>query len=91
MPLNSCFSLFFIFIYKILVDIVLALRVATSKEQVQSQTGNKKRWNSSVKVDKRRSIKPDGNIQKSTVRKVLNFQTKPKVHTPLIYSTFYLH
>ncbi|KAJ0180734.1 hypothetical protein K1T71_004138 [Dendrolimus kikuchii] len=60
-------------------DDLKSLRVPSSKEQSQIQTANKKRWNSSIKVDKRKSLKADGKLQKSTVRKVLDFQTKPKV------------
>ncbi|XP_075992868.1 uncharacterized protein LOC142987814 [Anticarsia gemmatalis] len=59
---------------------ILALRVNSPRRYAQSATSTKKRtWNSSVKVDNKTvSHTANGQLKNNPVRKVLNFQAKPK-------------
>ncbi|XP_004930375.1 uncharacterized protein LOC101742849 [Bombyx mori] len=59
---------------------ILALKVRSPKRPVQAMTSAKKRnWNSSVKVDNKKiSHTANGQMKHDSVRKVLNFQPKPK-------------
>ncbi|KAM3961275.1 LOW QUALITY PROTEIN: uncharacterized protein ACR2FA_004613 [Aphomia sociella] len=58
---------------------IQALKVQSPRRFAQGDpTTKKKIWNSSVKVDKKISHTADGQMKNNPVRKVLNFQSKPK-------------
>ncbi|KAJ8725884.1 hypothetical protein PYW08_004067 [Mythimna loreyi] len=58
---------------------ILSLRVQSPRRLAQGATSAKKKnWNSSVKVDKTVSHTANGKMKHNPVRKVLNFQPKPK-------------
>ncbi|XP_035436075.2 uncharacterized protein LOC118266696 [Spodoptera frugiperda] len=58
---------------------ILSLRVQSPRRPAQGATSaRKKNWNSSVKVDKTISHTANGKMKLNPVRKVLNFQPKPK-------------
>lgn len=63
-----------------------ALRVQSPRRPAQGATSaRKKNWNSSVKVDKTISHTANGKMKLNPVRKVLNFQPKPKVREFILY------
>ncbi|KAJ8722445.1 hypothetical protein PYW07_003625 [Mythimna separata] len=58
---------------------ILSLRVQSPRRLAQGTgSAKKKNWNSSVKVDKTVSHTANGKMKHNPVRKVLNFQAKPK-------------
>uniref|UniRef100_A0A2A4JCD3 Uncharacterized protein n=1 Tax=Heliothis virescens TaxID=7102 RepID=A0A2A4JCD3_HELVI len=58
---------------------IMSLKVQSPRRPAQgASTTKKKNWNSSVKVDKTVSHTANGKMKHNPVRKVLNFQPKPK-------------
>nr|XP_034840323.1 uncharacterized protein LOC117996374 isoform X2 [Maniola hyperantus] len=57
---------------------IRALTGPTPRNFPQLTTTKPKTWNSSVKLDKTKTLTKDGRMRHSTVRKELNFQLKPK-------------
>ncbi|XP_052757525.1 uncharacterized protein LOC113517531 isoform X2 [Galleria mellonella] len=61
---------------------IQALKIQSPRRVAQSTRATKKKiWNSSVKIDKKISHTADGQMKNNPVRKVLNFQMKPKFVT----------